>query len=262
MSATAMYGPTQGMPVASLSVGRRAVENPKAPDVTTFTVYCPTAAQRVKEPAYGTLRFMYAASAEVDADYISSDEFDGWIYPDGQQYTIDPDQFDPSKNPFVTNDGANPFISGNKLIAPMLNRFIKANPFASMAAASDGLKRCEFKEVGHHTAIASHSHAINDMALDFTMGIDISKSEFVVGGRYDFGKYNARCTHWGSRSKGITWKTVPATITIAGNTGINIGLQDSSGDDNPETVPSHGIVAVMVYVGGRRKEYNKIYVDY
>lgn len=222
MSAEAMYGPEQGKPVAMLSVGRKEVENPGAADITELTVYCPIAVPRVPEPAYGTLRFMYAASAEVNDDYIASDEFDGWIYPDGRQYTINPDQFDPSKNPFVTNDGVNPFISGNKLTAPRLNRFIKANPFASMAAAAGGLKNCEFKDVAHHTAIASHSHDISNLKLKLVMGIDISQSNFTIGGRKDYNHYNARCTHWGTGTP--TWKNVTAEITIAGNTGVTLGL--------------------------------------
>lgn len=201
MSAEAMYGPSQGKLVATLSVGRKGVENPRTSDITTFTVYCPTVIPRVKEPAYGTLRFMYAASADVNADYIASDEFDGWIYPDGKQYTINPDQFNPDKNPFVTNEGTNPFITGNKLTAPKLDRFIKANPFVSVAA-SGGLKKCEFKNVEHYTALASHSHVITNLSMDLTMGIDISNSSFIVGSDYNI--HDDRCTHWGRKYSSST----------------------------------------------------------
>jgi hypothetical protein len=29
----------------------------------------------------------------INNEYINSDDFDGWVYPNGQTYTINPDQF-------------------------------------------------------------------------------------------------------------------------------------------------------------------------
>jgi len=257
VTANAVYGPGQGVQVAALSVGQRRVENPGAGDVATLTVYCPIAVPKVKEPPYGALRFMYAASAEIDAAYIASDEFDGWIYPDGKQYAVNPDQFSPDKNPFVTNEGKNPFVNGSTLTAPKLDRFIKANPFFE---AAGGPAKCKFEDVPRHTALASHSHGISNLKLALTMGLDVNQSVFTTGDKYDY--YDENCTHWGKAKLGEDdWKEVKAEITIAGNTGINIGLAEcAEGSNNPQAVPRHDLVAVMVYVGGRRKEYKKIYV--
>lgn len=66
MSAAPTYGPGEGVQVATLFVGEKGVERPETSSVQVLSVYCPVVRPRVKEPAYGTLRFMYVASADVD----------------------------------------------------------------------------------------------------------------------------------------------------------------------------------------------------
>ena len=84
-----------------------------------------------QEPAYGTLRFMYSSMdiPVINAEYIASTNFDGWVFPDGSSYTITPSQFTKAGNPFVTYD-SNPFITGDTLRVPDLrDQFLKLNPF-------------------------------------------------------------------------------------------------------------------------------------
>ena len=87
------------------------------------------------------------------------------------------------------------------------------------------------------------------------MGIDVDRSVFTTGSKYN--DYSKKCVHFGKGNP--SWKSVSADITIDGNTGINIGLSSAGEYENPETIPSHDRVAVMVYVGGRKKEYKRIY---
>ena len=55
----------------------------------------------------------------INAEYIASTNFDGWVFPDGSSYTITPSQFTKAGNPFVTRD-SNPFITGSTLHVPDL----------------------------------------------------------------------------------------------------------------------------------------------
>lgn len=239
--------------VANLSVGNKGIENPGKSELTEISVYCPKSIPFAKEPAYGTLRFMYAASVDVNDDYIASDSFDGWIYPNGETYNIDPNQFNGRTNPFVTNEGSNPFISGNRLMAPTFDKFIKANPFIESTI-------CRFEELPHHTAVAPHQHSVNDLSIRLRLGVDISKTSLAIGSKANI--YNKNCTHWGGKKGHLTptWKKAPASVTISGG-GLKLSTQPTGENPPPEVKPSRQKVAVMIYVGGRKKEYERIYAQ-
>ena len=251
-----VYGPGKDELVALLSVGDLSVENPTSSKMTKLSVYCPTVHPYVKEPAYGTIRFMYASSVPPNSsNQISSPDFDGWVYPDGQNYNIIPDQFKKGKNPFVTNEEDNPFIDGNKLKVPKLDRFIKANPFIEQTGSSGIIKICDFSDKPRNTAVAPHSHIIHNFQLNLTMQVDPNGSNLKLGTKTR--TYDKYCVCAGGPGD-IQQQVIHTDVTIKSG-GVTIGL-NPQGNDNPLVEPSHHSVVAMVYVGGRLKPYEKVYL--
>lgn len=196
---------------------------------------------------------MYAASAVVDAAYIASDEFDGWIYPDGGTYAVDPDQFDPAKNRFITNAGPNPYVRGNTLYAPLFDSFLKANPFLS-AAGSGSVLTCRYERAPHHTAIAPHSHFVTGLSASLVLSVDVENSNLRLG--TGAGNYLETNAHWGGAPGAEpVYKKVDAEMQL---NGVSIDTQET-GDADDEVKPARNMIAVMVYVGGRKKEYERVY---
>ena len=79
--------------VGTLSVSNTCVEGFKTGQYQVINIYCPAIQHPVpQEPAYGTLRFMYSSKdiPVINDDYIASDNFDGWVFPNGSTYTIMP----------------------------------------------------------------------------------------------------------------------------------------------------------------------------
>ena len=151
-----------------------------------------------QEPAYGTLRFMYSSMdmPVIDAEYIASTNFDGWVFPDGSSYTITPSQFTKAGNPFVTRD-SNPFITGDTLQVPDLrDQFLKLNPFTYYEDISEGAKRCRFAAVASHNAVPRHSHSINNLNATITLTPSLSESNFKSAVNYS--DHDDRYAHHGT----------------------------------------------------------------
>ena len=66
---------------------------------------------------------------EYNEEYIASQDFDGWLYPNGKTYHVDVDQFTYGKNKFVTNV-ENSYLDpvAGTLTVPCLSDFIRLNP--------------------------------------------------------------------------------------------------------------------------------------
>jgi len=178
------------------------------------------------EPAYGTLRFMYSSMdiPVINAAYIASTNFDGWVFPDGSTYAITPSQFTKAGNPFVTHD-FNPFITGGTLQVPDLrDRFLKLNPFTDKENVSGGAKRCKFAAVASHNAVPRHSHPINNLKATITLTPSINESSFkAASGCSD---HDDRYAHHG---KGKVVRTATYTTTLNINSAqINLETQDAS----------------------------------
>jgi hypothetical protein len=76
--------------IGTISVGNIGAEDLKFDNYSIINIYCPVIEYYIpKEPAYGTLRFMYSQlNMPINEEYINSDNFDGWVYPDGSEYII------------------------------------------------------------------------------------------------------------------------------------------------------------------------------
>lgn len=168
--------------VGTLSVGDVCVEGLKRGQCTVMSVYVPAIDNPIpEEPAYGTLRFMYSTKSRpaADSNYISSADFDGWVYPDGSQPAIVPSQFTKAGNRFVTRD-SNPFVDGGKLKLPDLRgQFFKLNPFTEREAAG-GSSRCVFAARASHNAVPSHTHPISKLSATVTLTADMNRSSFKI----------------------------------------------------------------------------------
>lgn len=162
----------------------------------------------------------------IDGAYIASDNFDGWVFPDGSSYTITPEQFTKAGNKFVTRD-SNPFITGNKLQVPDLrDRFLKLNPFTYQENLSGDVKRCKFAAVASHNAVPKHSHPINNLSATVTLIPNIEKSSFKSASGYS--DHDDRYAHHGTGSP-VSGSPFAYTVKINFNSAqINLKTQDTS----------------------------------
>lgn len=160
----------------------------------------------------------------IDAAYIGSEDFDGWVFPDGSSYTITPSQFTKAGNPFVTHD-SNPFITGSTLRVPNLrDQFLKLNPFTDKENISGGAKRCKFAAVDSHNAVPSHNHPINNLNATITLTPNIEES--ILQSACNCSNHDDRYAHHGT---GDVLRTATYTTTLNLNSAqINLETRDAS----------------------------------
>ena len=246
--------------VGTLSVSNTCAEGFKTGQYQIINIYCPVIQHPVpQEPAYGTLRFMYSSMdiPVINAAYIGSTNFDGWVFPDGSSYTITPSQFTKAGNPFVTYD-SNPFIAGDTLRVPDLrDQFLKLNPFTYQEDVSGGAKRCRFAAVASHSAVPRHSHPIDGLNAKITLTPSLSESSFKSATGYS--DHDDRYAHHGTGNPVAGSPFEYNTKINFNSTQINLKTRDAS--QSPiDNYPNHWALPVMIYVGGRRKEYEKVYL--
>ena len=162
----------------------------------------------------------------INAEYIASTNFDGWVFPDGSSYTITPSQFTKAGNPFVTYD-SNPFIAGNTLRVPDLrDQFLKLNPFTYQEDVSGGAKRCRFAAVASHSAVPRHSHPIDGLNAKITLTPSLSESSFKSATGYS--DHDDRYAHHGT-GKPVAGSPFEYNTKINFNSAqINLKTRDAS----------------------------------
>lgn len=97
-----------------------------------------------QKPRIGELKFLAVDTlAAVD---VESEGFDGWVYPDGATYTKE--RFPDAWSVFAADSASSTFQ------VPLLDRFIRPNPFAYGGVATRNVP-------GSSTGIPSHAHDIN-----------------------------------------------------------------------------------------------------
>lgn len=259
------YDQNNTLKIGTISVGNTGAEDLKFDNYSIIDIYCPVIEYYIpKEPAYGTLRFMYSQlnMPEINEEYINSDNFDGWVYPDGSEYIIkNLDQFkqynviSKTGNKFVTNLGNNPFINSNKLKVPDLrDQFFKLNPFINYNNLGSSKRQCKFLNFQSHVAIPEHKHNIENINAVVKLKVDSSNCDFKLAPT--FSMYDKNSVHYGKGSGEI----VRYTADIKLNTCVlRLNTKNNIIYETPSSYPNHQSLPVMIYVGGRRKEYNKIY---
>lgn len=104
---------------------------------------CPWA-WKAPDPEIGELKFkMLPTIAQRGSIDIHAADFDGWVYPFGQTYTVAPDEFRAAKECF---DGC----TDTSLSIPNINRFIKADPRPGAVMAEVGFG---------NTGVPPHCHS-------------------------------------------------------------------------------------------------------
>lgn len=256
---SAGFGPGESMiKLATISAGDMYVDGLQPGKCRIIDVYCPEVRVSVpEEPHYGTLRFAYRQdSVHIDQSYISSDQFDGWVYPDGSTWTVDPAQFRLGSNPFVTR-ASNPFVKDGVLSAPDLRGlFISFNPFTERERDGENYARCAFGEREGHVAVPEHDHLITDFSAHVQLEFDKERSAISVTN--DYNKYGVNTLHWGITGQKPD-QDLPYTAQLSFKSHTFSLSTDYAGDASAWSEPSHWAMPVMVYVGGRLKDYDRKY---
>ena len=108
----------------------------------TVSVYYPVQSFR-HDHAIGEVKFL--AVGKLSAIDIDSDDFDGWVYPDGSEYPKD--RFPEAWKAFSTDPNS------DKFRVPVLSGFFKPNPFAYSGVSYETVP-------GNDTGMLEHSHSV------------------------------------------------------------------------------------------------------
>lgn len=140
----------------------------------------------------------------------------------------------------------------------MSGRFFKLNPFTEKEPA-DGASKCAFKAVASHSALPSHTHPISKLDAEVELSADMDKSSFKICS----GCSGTPIEKYGHNGKGPELVGSPFKIKANINIGaVQLALQTKENENSGsiENWPDHLAMPVMIYVGGRKKEYEKVYL--
>ena len=112
--------------------------------------------------------------------------------------------------------------------------------------------------VASHNAVPRHSHPINSLNATITLTPSLSESSFKSA--VNCSDHDNRYAHHGTGDP-VAGSPFEYNTKINFNSAqINLKTQDAS--QSPiNNYPSHWALPVMIYVGGRRKEYDKVYLS-
>ena len=178
----------------------------------------------------GELKYkMLPTVTRPDAIDINGANFDGWVYPRGQSYTVAAADFHGAKTCFGQS------ATATTLAIPNINNFVKADPRQGIMAST-----VPFRNQG----IPAHHH---------------SSSVQMGGGSYDDYKIKATVTKYpgpgGALHNGSTGYNPPkyfeSTLVFRATSldvkSCEIGNSESSLDR--EQYPSYNYLPIMIYIG-------------
>jgi hypothetical protein len=189
----------------------------------------------IEKPRIGELKFLAVPSlGNIDID---SENFDGWVYPDGSEFQKS--RFLEAWEMFKESDSSTTFR------VPNLSAFFKPNPEPTQV----GTTRTEGKTEG----IPAHTHGIRkdsfeelDVKLDVSTQIPVTPNDDETGG--------SNSIHSGSKQMNNSYLTQDQYELVVGSINITSAtgeLQVQS--DSSETYPNHNLIPVMIYIGGAKK---------
>lgn len=208
------------------------------------------------EPTIGTLKFISSKTIQhlVDTNQLNfsgtnvdpyngetiNDEFDGWVFPNGQQLANKGNQLSSAAFVFAGNTSAASFT------LPSLTSFFQASGKASGHSNS---------EIEATLGLSPHAHSISPLTLTCTLEADKTQTKLSSTDANGGGKW----IHTGDNRSGASGQeqTMESIVTLDGAKLVGLSTdtvpQSSSADD---WHPKHILLPMMIYIGGvTRKHY-------
>lgn len=217
-------------------------------NVKTVEFNCPAPKMPTfKDPDIGEIRFIvqnqltsydvkqYGESYNID---IYSDDFDGWVYPNGTVFTTEqPVDFIDAKETYGVDE--------NSFQVPDLRHFIKLNPGSKRSNA--------LKFYSYQNGLVKHKHEIEDFSC--AGNIEYDSMEINCG-------YGIENQHTGGVACGYGVPSMPieGRINVSGSgeltnarfSGISSLNTDESLDI--ESKPVHNLMPIMVFIGRQYRQ--------
>ena len=213
------------------------------------------------EPLVGTLRFISTRCLQdlIDANALNvedgqvnvnpydgngkiRDDFDGWVFPNGQQFQNKSSQLSDAAFVFAGDYNATSFT------VPTLTSFFQAG--YSVAGYT-------IAEIPQTIGLANHQHETSEIQLKCNIKFNSSKTQISSTSGCGGTKY----VHQGNKTSGASSTVQGADVDTPVKFKDTItGLHtDSAGTGSKEYWPKHNLIPVMVYIGGVTRDYYEHY---
>lgn len=160
---------------------------------------------------------------------INSDNFDGWVYPNGQSYTVASTDFQAAKQYFEQD------VNSTTLTIPCLNNFIKANPTNNISVENITFKNSGVPRHNHNTTIRLSNNDTKEV------GIDI----FIADTAGDGGSFHRGAKPYDPNKE---YKASLA-LSVDGLTINDCTINKSDSSLDREQYPTYNYLPVMIYIG-------------
>lgn len=185
---------------------------------------------KVPDPVIGELKYkMLPTVTNPDNININSTNFDGWVYPRGQSYTVTAADFQGAKACFGQS------LTATTLIIPNINNFVKADPRRNIRAQTVPFNNQGIPAHHHSSSIQIGAGSYDDYAVK----AEVTKSPGSGGALHNGAEGYKPAKYFES--------TLVFHATSLDVKSCEIGNSESGLDR--EQYPSYNYLPIMIYIG-------------
>ena len=209
-------------------------------------------------PLIGTLKFVASKTIQelIDKNLITynesnsnvnpydssnkiRDDFDGWVFPNGQTFYNHNNQL--SDAAFVFSEDHNQ--SEQSFTVPNLKDFFQA--------CGNPNDQYSIDLIPATLGLAPHQHAVSPIQLTCDLTSDIDKCEIQTTAARGGDQY----IHRGANNADSKQFPFTSTLTLAGATLTDLSTSEAGNSNEKEYQPKHNLIPVMIYIGGVTRRY-------
>lgn len=239
------------------------ITNPSCSDVEVeeLSINCPKYDVPIPpSPLVGTLRFITSKSIQdliaanliqydhqedvlnvnpYDSENKIRDDFDGWVFPNGQTFYNHDNQL--SDAAFVFSEEHSPAEA--TFTVPTLTSFFQACGNADDQYSIDLIPST--------LGLATHVHQIEPLELSCNLVPDLAKCQIQTTEACGRDQY----IHRGNFSGSTQDFTFQSRLTLAGATLTDLSTSEVGDSAGNQYQPKHNVIPVMIYIGGVTRKY-------
>lgn len=231
-------------PIASVkTVADSAAMNRDAVETIIYAVD-QTVVQQI-EPPIGMLKFLYRKSkmTAIDDKFISSDNFDGWVYPNGYKFTVAAEDFSRFEKA-IRAYGSTTLVNGRyEFTVPTLSN----NYFFELSKA----KVANLDPIAQSLCAGVHVHAVDPLVFNGDI-IPVENSYInTYGGNSNKEDANKDHIHFGvDNKKAIASVDIDINLDQIQFIDLSCGF---AGDNSKELIMKNNALPTMIYIGGIKR---------
>lgn len=199
--------------------------------------------EKITEPPIGTLRFVASSTALLANrnKSITTDTFDGWVYPNGEKLAVNTKEFERAKRELMGDNK----VAADYIQLPNLCNFIKLNPQQNTTVKP--IDSSDWNSVDFHNGLVKHTHDVSNLKLVSSSEKPTISATGTAPGSNGVGPGGMAHNGTGTRTDDINL-AININMGDMSNT-LKIGGTISEAGDNTETYPKHNIIPVLMYIG-------------